>query len=140
MLFLILSGADVDFLDRELRWRTYTTKEAFLTTKRVELVGKKEFAAAALDPENETYVVHIGSVNSDASLSSSPLELNIHPTRRSQIAGLIAKKALTKILVKYVDFADIFCPDLAFELPEYTSLTFQVACQHSNIFYPQERR
>ena len=39
---LTLSGADVDFLNRELRWRTYTTEEAVPTTRRVELVGKKE--------------------------------------------------------------------------------------------------
>ena len=31
-----------------------------MTTRRVELVGKKEFAAAVLDPEHETYVVHVG--------------------------------------------------------------------------------
>ena len=44
MPFLILSGVDVDFLDQDLRWRTYTTEEALPTTRRVELVGKKEFA------------------------------------------------------------------------------------------------
>ena len=77
--FLTLSGVDVDFLRRELGWRTYTTKEAILTTRRVELVDKKEFAAAALDPEHETYVVHVGSVSFDTSPSSSPLKLNIHP-------------------------------------------------------------
>ena len=60
MPFLTLSGADVDFLDRKLWWRTYTTQAALLTTRRVKLVGKKEFAAAALNPEHETYVVHIG--------------------------------------------------------------------------------
>ena len=80
MLFSTLGGADVDFLDRELMWRTYTTEKALPTTRRVELVGKKEFAAAELDPEYETYVVHVGSVSSDASPSSSPL--NIHPTCR----------------------------------------------------------
>ena len=42
MPFLTLSGADVDFLDWELRWRIYTTEEAFPTTRHVELVGKKE--------------------------------------------------------------------------------------------------
>ena len=52
MFFLTLSGADVDFSDRELRWRTYTIKEVLPTTRRVELVGKKEFATAALDPED----------------------------------------------------------------------------------------
>ena len=48
--FLILSNADIDFSGRELQWRTYITKEALPTTRRVKLVGKKEFAATALDP------------------------------------------------------------------------------------------
>ena len=109
-----MSGADVDFLDRELRWRTYTTEEALPTTRRVELVGKKEFAAAALDPEYETYVVHVGSVNSDVSPSSSSLELDVHTSRRPQVFGLIAKEAPTKVSDEYVDFA--FSPDLVFEL------------------------
>ena len=33
MPFLILSGVDVDFPKRELRWRFYTTEEALPTTK-----------------------------------------------------------------------------------------------------------
>ena len=53
MLFLTLSSADVDFPKKELWWRFYTLKETFSTTKRVELVGKKEFAAATLDPGYE---------------------------------------------------------------------------------------
>ena len=69
MLFLTLSDADVDFFGRELHWRTYTTEAALPTTRRVELVGKKEFVAAELDPEHEIYVVHIGSVSSVASPS-----------------------------------------------------------------------
>ena len=80
MLFLTLSGADVNFSGRKLRWKTYTVKEALPTTRRVELVGKKEFAAAALDPESETFVVHVASLSSDASSSSSPLD--VHPSRR----------------------------------------------------------
>ena len=75
MSFLTLSGADVDFLSRELRLRTYTTKKAFPTTKHVELVDKKEFAATALNQEHDTYVVHIRSVSFDASPSSSPLDV-----------------------------------------------------------------
>ena len=82
MLFLILSRADVDFLGRELRWGTYTTKEALSTTRRVKLVDKKEFPATALDSESETFVVHVASLISDTSPSSSPLELNVHPFRR----------------------------------------------------------
>ena len=118
MPFLTLSNADVDFSGRDLRWRTYTTEEALPTTKQVELVGKKEFAAAALDPEHETYVVHV------ASLSSTPLvaSLDVHPSRRPQISGLIAKEAPTKVPVEYLDFADVFSPELASELPEHAGI------------------
>ena len=83
MPFLILNSANVDFLGREIRWRTYSTEEALPTTRRIKLVDKKEFAAAALDPEHETYVVYIGLVSSDALPSSSPLKLDVHPLRRS---------------------------------------------------------
>ena len=62
MRFLTLSGANVDFLDQNLWWRTCTIKEAFLTTSRVELVEKKMFAAVALDPKYKTFVVHIMSL------------------------------------------------------------------------------
>ena len=122
ILFLILSSADVDFLGRKLQWRTYTTEEALPTTRRVKLVGKKEFAAVALDPEYETYVVHVGSVSSNASPSSSSLKLNVHLFHRPQVSGLIVGKAPTKILVEYSDFADVFSPDWVSMLPEHTGI------------------
>ena len=81
-------------------------------------MGKKEFAAAILDPEYETYVVHIGSVSSDASPSSSLFD--VHSFQRPQISGLILEEAPTKIPAKYLDFVDVFSPDLASELPEHT--------------------
>ena len=48
MLFLTLSGVDVDFLNRELRWKTYTTEEALSATRYAELVGKKELQLQSL--------------------------------------------------------------------------------------------
>ena len=61
MPFFILSNADVDFLDRELRWKIYRTEKALPITRRVELVGKKEFVTAEFNSEYETYVVHVGT-------------------------------------------------------------------------------
>ena len=72
-------------------------------------MGKREFAAAALNPEHETYVVHVAS-------------LDVHPSRRPQISGLIAEEAPTKVPAEYSDFADVFSPDLASELPEHTGI------------------
>ena len=104
--FLTLSGANVDFSGRELRWRTYTTKEVLPTTRRVELVGKKEFAATALNLEYETYIVHVASLHSTLVAS-----LNVHPSRVPQISCLIAEEAPTKVSAEYSNFADVFSLD-----------------------------
>ena len=123
MLFLTLSNVDIDFSGRELRWRTYTTKEVFPTTKYIELVGKKEFAAATLDPKYKTYIIHVTSINSTlliASLESIPL--NVHLSQRIQISSLIAKEAHIKILDKYAKFADVFFSDLASKLSEHIGI------------------
>ena len=79
ILFLNLSSIKIDFSGRELRWRTYITKKALLTTRRIEPVGRKEFATVALDLVYETYVNHVGSFSSITLASSSPLKLNFLP-------------------------------------------------------------
>ena len=96
MPFLTPSDVDIDFLGQELRWRTYITEEALPTTRRIELVGKKEFAAAVLNPEHETYVVHVTSFS-----SISLVTLNVHPSRRPQISGLITKETPKKVPTEY---------------------------------------
>ena len=83
-------------------------------------MGKKEFAATALDLEHGTYIVHVRSVNFHASPSSSLLD--IHLFWRPQISDLIAKKAPTKVFAKYLDFADVFSPNLASELLKHTGI------------------
>ena len=109
MLFLTLSNADVQFVEKELIWRSYTTAKALQTTKRVELIDKKEFAKVALDENSETFVVHVAS-----------LDLRIHPDREAQIASLLTKEV--KIPDKYLDFIDVFSEEKALVLPERTEL------------------
>ena len=76
------------------------------------LIGKKEFAAAILNLEHETFIVYIAAL----SVNSGD---KIHPSRRAQIANLKADEAPTKIPSKYIDFADVFSPKLAVKLPKY---------------------
>ena len=57
--FLTLSNTDIQFPEKQLIWRSYSTAEALFTTKRVELINKKEFVKAALDKKSETFVVHV---------------------------------------------------------------------------------
>lgn len=50
------------FAEKELVWRSYTAAEALPTTKMVELINKKEFAAAALNKDDETFMAHVTSI------------------------------------------------------------------------------
>ena len=92
-----------------------------MTTRCIELMGKKDFVAIALNPEHETFVVYVVSLS--AAFSSSTLkDADVYPLRKPQISDLIAKKALTKVPAEYLDFANVFSPDLASKLPEYTGI------------------
>ena len=115
MFFLTLSGADVDFLDRDLWWRTYTIEKALPTTIRVELVEKKEFAAIALDSEYETFVVYVVSLN---------LVPGIYLNREAQIVSLLIKEV--KIPGKYLDFTGVFSEEKFLVLPKRTELNEHV--------------
>ena len=115
ILFLTMSNANVDFQARDLQWRSYTTGEVLPTTRQVELIGKKEFAIATLDPEHKAFVVHVAALNVDSGDK-------VHSLRRAQIAHLKADEAPTKIPSEYVDFADVFSPKLAAELSEHTGI------------------
>ena len=112
MPFLTLSNADIQFEKKELTWRSYTTAEALPTTKRVEIIDKKEFAKAALDENVEAFVVHVTSIG----LSS----MSIHPAREAQIASLLAEEV--KIPTEYSDFFNVFSEEKTSELPELTEL------------------
>ena len=84
MFFFTLSGVDVDFLDRKLWWGIYITKEALLTIKCIKLVEKKEFAAAVLNLEHETYIVHVASLSFTLFVAFLGfILLNVHPFWKS---------------------------------------------------------
>lgn len=120
MLFFTLSTADINFLNWELCLRTYTTKKTLPTTRHIELVDKKEFIGAALDPEHKTFLIDIASLGSAAFLSSIPLDADIHLFHKPQISSWIVKEVPTKISNKYVNFADVFSPNLTSELLKHT--------------------
>ena len=95
--------------------RSYTTRDVFPTTRRVKLIKKKKFAAAALDLEHETFIVHVAALSVDSGDE-------VYPSKRAQIVHLKADKASTKVPSKYTDFADLFLSKLAAKLPKYTRI------------------
>ncbi len=62
MLFLIVLDANNPFVEKKLIWRSYKTAKVLLTTKRVELIDKKEFATMAIDENSETFIVYIAFI------------------------------------------------------------------------------
>ena len=58
--------------------------------------------------------------------SSSLLQFDVHTSRRPQISGSIAKKVPTKVINAYVNFADVFLWDLAFEFRKYTGINDRI--------------
>ncbi len=52
-------------------------------TKRIKLIGKKEFIAATLDPDYKVFVIYIAAFNINFNIGDE-----IHPLKSAQIAYL----------------------------------------------------
>ncbi len=115
MPFQTMSNADIDFQAWDLQWRSYTIEDVLPIIKRVKWIGKKVFAAAALDPGHEAFIVYIAAFSIDSGDE-------MHPSRRAQIAHLKADEAPTEVPSEYADFADVFLPKLATKLPEHPKI------------------
>ena len=114
MPFLTLSHADIQFDTESFTWRSYSAAKVLRTTRRVELIDKHKFAKAALDKNSETFVVHVVALKA--------LEPAVYLFRATLLATIQQEKAPIEIPPEYIDYADIFSPDLAMELPENTGI------------------
>ena len=79
------------------------------------LIGKREFAVAAFDPEHEAFVVHIAILSID-------LGDKVHSLKKGQIVYLKVDKVPIKVLSEYTDFANNFLPKLTIEFSEHTGI------------------
>ena len=113
MPFLAYSKVERDFAKKELTWKAYTIAETLPTTKKVQIIGPKEFAKAALDLDQETFVVHVANLFTP---------IGVHPDWKVQIATLIANKAPIIIPAEYSDFEDVFSKKSATVLPEHIEI------------------
>ena len=69
MLFHTLSKANIRFVEQKLVWKTYMAAEALVTTRRVKIINKKEFAVAVLNTDDETFVIYIAILAKPAIMS-----------------------------------------------------------------------
>ena len=113
ILFLALSNADVSFAQKKFTWRSYTNSETLSTTRQVKVIGQKEFATAALDPDEKDIVVYIVSL----SLGS---KIAIHSVWEAKIAALVTKKVI--VPPECSNYANIFSEASVAELPEHNNI------------------
>ncbi len=76
-----------------------------LTTKKVELIKKKEFIVIAFDLDHKVFIVYIATF-----YISFHANTELYCLKKAQIAYLKADETCIKVFNKYADFADIFLP------------------------------
>ena len=97
MLFLSFNNANIQFADKKLIWKIYTTKKTLPTAQQVVLINKKKFARIALDENPKVFIIYMALLT---------LNITIQPTIKTQIAFFIAKKV--NFIVKYPEYANVF--------------------------------
>lgn len=74
----------------------------------------KKFVVVAFDPEDWIIVIYVATLAS--------FSFNVYLSCQAHIASLKADEIFPVILDKYADFTNIFLPDLATKLLEYTGI------------------
>lgn len=116
MFFSFLSNTKLNFEDQEPNWRLYTTVKIFPITKKIELIKKKKFSAAAFDSDNISFIIYITFfINFD-------LKVHIYPSHMSHIISVIIIEISIVILSKYVDFTNIFFLEFATKFLGYRGI------------------
>ena len=103
MLFLTFNGADIRFVEQKFVQRTYMATEALQTTRRVEIIDKKEFVAVVFSADNEIFIVYVAAL-------AEPIIISIYPSCQAQIASLISEE--TGISTEYFNFMMSFLQTL----------------------------
>lgn len=114
MPFLIFSNANIWFAKKEFKWRRYLTIEALPIIWRVKLINKREFAAAALDENTETFVIRVAALLIPT--------MQVHLSYQVQLGLLLTNKTFTKIMSEYSNYADVFSFNHAIELLKNISI------------------
>ena len=132
MLFLKLNNADVSFGEEILTWNSYTTSKTLPTTKQVQLVDPKEFVIAVLEPDNETFVVHMiiqeqkeMAINPDKKAqikAQSEAKSGTQIQNKAQVKVLLFDEAPTEVPTEYSNNSNVFSVENIAELPENTGM------------------
>lgn len=89
-------------------WRSYTTIKDLATTKRVQIIKKKDIIIAALDIDNLIIVMYIAIPEWEEITINPVKKAQIEAQNRVQVRVLLFDKALTAIPVEYSNYSNNF--------------------------------
>ena len=116
--FLKISNADVSFGKKTLTWKTYTTNKALSTTKRVQIINKKDFVIVVLNINSETFVVYVIIQEQER----MPVHFEKQAQIEAQVGALLFNKTSTEVSVEYSNYSDVFLAEYAAKLLENTGI------------------
>ena len=92
----------------------------------MELINKYNFAKVALDKTSEMFVDYIAALRVLG--VTETVSMPIHPKKANQVqvVTLQQNKDPFKIPPKYIDYTNVFSPNLAMELVENTNINKHV--------------
>lgn len=79
---------------------------------KLDLIKKRKFAAVAINGNAKIFIVYMMVL----------LARFIHWNKKAQIKAFITKKTYIKIIVEYLNYANVFLPELAMKFPEHTEI------------------
>ena len=128
--FLSLSKANIRFTEQKLVLRIYIAAETLSMIKRVKIINKWEFAVAALNADDKTFMVHVVAL-------AKWTTMLIYSSYQVQVALLKSEK--NGILTECSNFSNVFSSDSAAKIPEYTRIndhSINLLYNKQPIYYP----
>lgn len=83
----------------------------------MELIDKREFAAAGLDKNIEIFVIYVATLS-----TTLIIIMQVYISCQVQVGLLLTDKALVKVPFKYLNYAGVFLFELAIELFKNTGI------------------
>lgn len=74
--FLILSTTNIQYVEKKLTWKFYTSIEALPTIKQVKFISKKKFTKVVLDKNSESFIVYIAALKAPLKLLKMTIYLS----------------------------------------------------------------
>lgn len=110
------SNINIRFVETgDFPWTNYITAEALYTTKRLELINRRELAEKAWNENAKTFVIYVTSL----------LVKSTYPGRKVWIGLLLADDAPTKVALEYSDYTDVFSLYVAIGVLEHIDINNQ---------------